>query len=80
MTKGRGNLAIHPFIALDERLARGRGMTDCELVGISGSCGPDCPVLKAGHCECQDEMGEDKEELPEEKDKEPRSGSTPGAR
>lgn len=26
-------------------------MTDCEVVGISGDCSPECPVLKRGDCE-----------------------------
>jgi hypothetical protein len=26
------------------------GMTDCEVVGITGQCGPDCQVLIAGNC------------------------------
>ena len=26
-------------------------MTDCEVVGIHGYCGDDCPVLKKGDCE-----------------------------
>ena len=54
-------IPIHPFIALDDRLANGRGMTDCELVGISGYCGLNCPVLLAGECEVEDEMLEQKE-------------------
>ena len=44
-------MPIHPFIAVDPSLARGRGMTDCELVGISGFCGANCPVFKRGECE-----------------------------
>ena len=44
-------LPIHPFIALDESLAGGRTMSDCYLVGISGFCGPNCPVFKRGDCE-----------------------------
>lgn len=33
-----------PFVSHDERLACGRGMTDCEVAGISGWCGKGCPV------------------------------------
>ena len=33
-------------------------MTDCEVVGISGNCGPDCPVLLRGDCENEDEEPE----------------------
>jgi len=51
MTKDRGRLAIHPFIALDESLAGGRTMDDCMIVGISGNCGSDCPVFRRGECE-----------------------------
>ena len=25
-------------------------MTDCEVIGISGGCGDDCPVYKRGEC------------------------------
>lgn len=49
-------LPIPWTIAMDDRLANGRGMINCELVGISGGCGLDCPVLLAGHCEVEDEM------------------------
>lgn len=31
------------------------GMSGCEIVGISGNCGIDCPVLLNGDCE-DDEM------------------------
>ena len=54
------NLQIPLLIAFDDRLANGRGMTNCELVGISGDCGLDCPVLLAGECECEEEMLEEK--------------------
>ena len=49
-------MIIHPFIKLDDRLANGRGMTDCELIGISGNCGYTCFVLLAGKCETNGEM------------------------
>lgn len=26
------------------------GMTDCEVIGINGDCGMDCPVFRAGNC------------------------------
>ena len=51
MTKCRTGFAIHPFIMRDEDLACGRGMTQCEIVGISGNCGNECPVFLAGECE-----------------------------
>jgi len=41
----------NPLIACDNRLANGRGMTDCEVVGISGGCGETCPVWLRGDCE-----------------------------
>ena len=44
------------IIKMDDRLANGRGMTDCELVGITGGCGDDCPVFLAGKCESEDEI------------------------
>jgi hypothetical protein len=56
MTKGKGNLAIPLVIALDERLAGGRTMTDCYLVGIAGDCSFTCPVLQDGQCEHEAEM------------------------
>ena len=40
-----------PSVSHDERLACGRGMTDCEIAGISGWCGDECPVNLAGECE-----------------------------
>jgi hypothetical protein len=49
----------HIFIARDPRLAYGAGLTDCEIVGIGGGCGNECPVLWVGHCEDQDEMNPD---------------------
>ena len=55
------DLIIHPFIRLDDRLANGRTMDDCMLVGISGDCGLDCPVLLAGNCETEAEMLEEGE-------------------
>lgn len=27
------------------------GMTGCEVVGLSGGCGPTCPVLSRGECD-----------------------------
>ncbi len=53
-------LQIPLLIALDDRLANGRGMSNCYLVGIAGDCGLDCPVLLAGECESEDEMLESK--------------------
>ena len=50
------NLPIPLLIRLDDRLANGRGMDDCYLVGINGDCGLDCPVLLDGNCETEDEM------------------------
>jgi len=38
-----GNL-YSPFVSHDPLLDYGRGMTDCEICGISGWCGPECPV------------------------------------
>jgi hypothetical protein len=32
------------------------GMSDCDVVGISGGCGRDCPVFRARRCEHQAEM------------------------
>lgn len=29
----------------------GLGMNDCEVVGLSGGCGPVCPVLIRGECD-----------------------------
>ena len=26
------------------------GLTECEREGLSGNCGPDCPVFIAGDC------------------------------
>jgi hypothetical protein len=40
-----------PLVTMDDRLANGRGMTDCEVIGISGGCGPSCPVWQDGDCE-----------------------------
>ena len=54
------DLLIPLLVRLDDRLANGRGMNDCELMGISGYCGLDCPVLLAGDCEVEDEMLEEK--------------------
>lgn len=34
------------------------GMSDCEVVGIQGNCGSNCPVLLRNECECQNEMCE----------------------
>jgi hypothetical protein len=34
----------------------GRGMTECEQVGIGGNCGLDCPVYLDGGCECAEDM------------------------
>lgn len=31
-------------------------MTDCEVIGINGDCGSNCPVLLREECEYQDEM------------------------
>lgn len=53
--------AIPFWIRWDESLAGGRGMTLCYIVGISGWCGPTCPVLKAGECEHQDEIEQESE-------------------
>ena len=50
------NLPIPWLIRMDDRLANGRGMTNCELVGMSGGCRLTCPVLLAGECEVEDEM------------------------
>lgn len=39
---------------LRNTMARGNyplGMTDCEVVGINGNCGEECPVLLSGMCE-----------------------------
>ena len=33
-------------------------MTDCEVVGINGDCGSNCPVLLRDECQYQDEMVE----------------------
>ena len=49
-----GNL-YSPFVSHDEDLACGRGMTDCEIAGISGWCGEKCPVLLRGECD-EEEM------------------------
>jgi hypothetical protein len=32
------------------------GMSGCEIVGINGGCGPECPVYLEGSCGCPDEM------------------------
>lgn len=32
------------------------GLTECEHEGLSGNCGPECPVFLAGHCENADEI------------------------
>jgi len=29
-------------------------MTDCEVVGIHGYCGKECPVAQRGECECEE--------------------------
>ena len=44
-------IPIPPQISLDDNLANGRGMTSCEIAGISGWCGADCPALLAYECE-----------------------------
>ena len=31
------------------------GMTDCEVVGINGDCGINCPVFQSGNCDSIDE-------------------------
>lgn len=31
-------------------------MSDCEVIGINGDCGPDCVVLLRGDCDCEYEM------------------------
>lgn len=31
-------------------------MSDCEVVGINGDCGLDCPVLVRGDCPSEHEM------------------------
>ncbi len=54
-------LPIPQFIATDDHLANGRTMSNCYLVGISGECGLDCPVLLAGECETEDEMYADED-------------------
>lgn len=41
---------------VDKRNAMAQGnyplsMTDCEVIGIGGNCGPDCIVLLRGECE-----------------------------
>ena len=33
-------------------------MSDCEVVGIYGDCGFECPVFLAGECEYEEEMQE----------------------
>lgn len=35
------------------------GMTECEMVGMSGSCGIECPVYQRGGCEFADEIEPD---------------------
>jgi len=44
-------------------LGKGAGMgnyplsiTDCEVVGINGDCGLECPVFMRGDCDCADEI------------------------
>ena len=32
----------------------GAGITDCEVVGINGDCGSECPVFKLGDCKTED--------------------------
>ena len=38
-------------------------MTDCEVVGIRGDCGKDCPVLHDGRCPIIDEIKDDNPEM-----------------
>lgn len=33
------------------------GMSGCEVVGINGGCGLECPVLLKGDCKNEEEMG-----------------------
>ena len=61
------DLPIPWIIKMDDSLANGRTMDDCYLVGISGYCGLDCPVLLAGNCETEDEMLDEGGELTNEK-------------
>jgi len=49
-----------PVVSHDERLACGRGMTDCEICGISGWCGPDCPAY-GSEDECPEREAEGQE-------------------
>lgn len=39
----------HPLLELDPRLPK--GLTDCEVIGLSGNCDECCPVLLRGECE-----------------------------
>jgi hypothetical protein len=46
-----------PFVSHDPYLDYGRGMTDCEMCGISGWCGPKCPAYKSTtECPGDDEL------------------------
>lgn len=45
----------HAFIELDKNLSAAN-MSDCMIVGISGNCGVDCPVLWRGDCTDESEM------------------------
>jgi len=54
---------------LRNEMARGNyplGMTDCEVVGINGDCGPECPVALRGECEFIDEAVEKYPEMANE--------------
>ena len=33
-------------------------ISDCEVVGINGDCGKNCPVYLRGDCECEDEIAD----------------------
>lgn len=32
------------------------GISECESIGLSGNCGPDCPVLARGDCPARAEF------------------------
>ena len=57
-----------PSIDSDEHVEFARGamaiidgnyplsMSECEIIGISGGCGPSCHALATGRCPCEGEM------------------------
>ena len=66
--KNKYNRVFYDEIKTDSDISRLRNemikgnypasISDCEVVGINGDCGKNCPVYLRGDCECEDEIAD----------------------